>query len=217
MPSGRVVSGTFLEKLSLLKFPPDELMPRMVHACVMLQAVGPKDRENVGTTLTEANVKSLATSSKAKGLQANRMISKAYDIVSVVRDDNPQKKQFLLGVGDMAVELAKFIFLEDDTFESMDNISAKFVEQFYASESKGSHDDGDSADGAQTMFEYSNDGSSSNAGLFTVRNAGFKPNSLIEPKKTDPSIDEQYVIEYIIGDVSCGLRRILNDGTDDKK
>ena len=107
------------------------------------------------------------------------MISKAYDIVSVVRDDNPQKKQFLLGVGDMAVELAKFVFLEDDTFESMDNIS---VEQFYASESKGSHDDGDSADGAQTMFEYSNDGSSSNAGLVTVRNAGFKTNSLIEPK-----------------------------------
>ena len=45
MPSGRIINGPFFDKLAGRNFPPSELVPRMVHACVIAQAIGTKERE----------------------------------------------------------------------------------------------------------------------------------------------------------------------------
>ena len=44
MPENRIVSGNFFESLASLKLPPDQLMPRMIHACVLLQATHKSER-----------------------------------------------------------------------------------------------------------------------------------------------------------------------------
>ena len=69
MPEGRIIPGTFLDKMSSLKFKPQEMMPRMVHACLITQACGVKDKEKIGCTLTENMVKGLAASCKNDALK----------------------------------------------------------------------------------------------------------------------------------------------------
>ena len=44
MPQGRIVLGSFIGKLASLKFEAKDQMPYMVHACLMLQACGEKER-----------------------------------------------------------------------------------------------------------------------------------------------------------------------------
>lgn len=59
MPPNRIASGNFFEKTCSLKLPPSELMPFMIHACVIDNGIGEKELESVGITIAEGNLQSL--------------------------------------------------------------------------------------------------------------------------------------------------------------
>ena len=213
MPNDRIVNGNFLEKLASLKLAPSELMPRMVHACILLQAMGPKERECVGCTVTEAHVKSLQGANKAKGMQANTMLNKAHELVSAMSSMH----DYIIPLGDMAIELAKYIFDVESEFESMEEISKKFVGQISGSEIEAAPskltDPEPSEETIKDVLEFSADGSNY-AGQMAVRRAGFKVGSSIELKKPEhANADQQFEITYMNLDGSVGIREIFNDGS----
>ena len=55
MPQGRIVHGSFIEKLAALKFEVKEQMPYMVHALLLLQACGDKEKTVLGLRLRMAS------------------------------------------------------------------------------------------------------------------------------------------------------------------
>ena len=78
MPLNRIASGNFFEKTCSLKLPPSELMPFMIHACVIANGIGEKERESVGITITEGKLQSLTKANKARGLQANTLLNMSF-------------------------------------------------------------------------------------------------------------------------------------------
>ena len=78
MPAGRIVSGSFLQKLASLKFPPRELAPIVVHACVMTQAVLSAEREQIGVSVTDNHVRSLVKEKKDMVMQAETTLKKQW-------------------------------------------------------------------------------------------------------------------------------------------
>jgi hypothetical protein len=219
MVSERVVSGSFFEKLAQLKFPPHELIPRTVHACLITQAVGPRERDHVGTTLTEPQIKSLMTTNKAKGMQVNTMLLKANELIrsqEVTTGVHSPKNWVLLG--DMACELVKFIFDVDSKFKSLAEISKDFSEKFIdikkiepVSKPKSSKTNDKSM---IDVFQHEQEGS--NAGRITVESSGYFVGNVLESKgKVDCSSYEQHEIAYINDDGSVGIVKVLTDGSAD--
>lgn len=122
MPAGRVVTGTFVQKLSDLKFHPKEMMPLTIHGCLIAQACGQKEREGAGTSLTEQMVKSLSSTNKAEGLKANAILEKAFQLLKEMTGGSTTPIG-VKAVGDLAHELVKYIFDLSDEYESMETKS----------------------------------------------------------------------------------------------
>ena len=221
MPTGRIVSGSFLGKLAALKFRPAEMIPLTVLGCVMAQAVLPKDRENVGMSVTEGNVRSLMTDKKEVGKKVNDILQKALDLMELRQNIEPRM------FGDLAVELVKFIFSLDSSFNSIDEIIAgKFAEIFVggndpsAAASPGnSSQPANSDDGPQVDYvTYAIDGSS-NAGLLTAKSHGFQAGKVVELKSQDIHNKKHTAhleIDYVNDDGSAGLYPVDQNGATQK-
>ena len=209
MPPGRIVSGSFFEKLGALKFAPGELddMAMVVHGCVMANATCPKDRENVGIAVSEAHVKSLMTTNKTAGLEAGKIIRRA---ASLIKQPGFESSRHTVLLGEMMVNMALFIFKVEDRFKSLSEISEKFscslVGKANASPAATANKPASAAD----IIEF--DTLSNNAGRLTAETSGFSVSGIVEPKKST-SLDEMYEITYINDDGSCGLSRIQPDGS----
>lgn len=174
MPESRIVAGSFMDKLASLKLPPKEMIPRMAHACVILQACGPKVREDVGCTLTEGHIKSLTTSCKAAGLKGELTISKAYELLDACQPD--QKSKGMAAIGKFQCDIVMHIFDLDDTYVSLDAISETFLAKFLgdaASQSSIVATPPMSCSNSNVV-RYTADGN--DAGRATVTNLGFNNN-----------------------------------------
>jgi hypothetical protein len=218
MPVGRIVSGAFFEKLVAIKVTPTEheSMAMFVHACVLANAVGPKDRENIGITVTEQHVKTISTSNRAASLEAGKIIQRAKNIVkekeAVSGIDLPTRQL----VCDLMLELVYFIFKISDKYSSIGGVSNAFVGRLLGHPAASSHEKGANPASVQTHADLIEvDSMCSNAGRLTVASEGFAVSGLVEPKKPQ-EIDEQYEITYINDDGSVGLSRVMQDGLLDK-
>lgn len=226
MPNGRIVSGTFFEKLGGLKFSPSEFMPLTIHACVMAQAVLPKERENVGITVSEAHIKSLTTTKKQMGLAANAMLQKARDLLDARAYTQPFDRRIY---GNLAVALVQFIFEMESEFKSMDAISKLFVGKFLQAGSSHVVEGTEVAPETTSVpassvpasvVGFAADGSSNDAGLITARNRGFSIGEFIESKKNEKVQEVQpdsvhYKIVYLNDDGSAGVHSVKQDGSTD--
>ncbi len=200
MPSGRIVGGPFIERLADLKLAPSKLMPKTIHACLMAQAVGEKDRDGVACNVTEAHVKSLATSNLEKGMEVNKMLVNAEKLFG---ETHP------IALGDMAVEFVNFMFDINSSYESLEEISAHFINQVTGAapvKATISHAESD----AKTVVEFTADGEN-DAGKLSIRNAGFKVGACVDLKKLDTD-EKQFQIAFINDDGSVGLHTITGDG-----
>ena len=74
MPSGRIVSGSFFDRVASLKLPPKEEMPHVMHGCIILQAIGDKERESIGSIVTDAHVRSLAGNKKSRRFKGEQHV-----------------------------------------------------------------------------------------------------------------------------------------------
>ena len=215
MPEGRIVSGNFLDKLATLKLAPKEMLPRVAHACVIVQACGEKERESVGSTLNEGHVKSLTTSRKAAALQGEGIMRRAYEMVESMEPN----RALTDGVGKLMQDIVLHIFELSDTYESMDDILTVFLGSIgLGVESQAAPAAANGPKPAHAMpneVRYTSDGN--DAGRITANNMGFSIGAVIEPKKVNEDEDEQYLIKYVNDDGSVGAQRILPDGTEDKK
>lgn len=219
MHGDRIVSGSFLGKLASLKLAPAELMPYMVHACVIANAIGDKERENVGCTVTEAHVKSLAGNNKKDALKANDMLKNAYEIYS--QASGHDKTRCLKQIGKFSLEICKHIFNLGSDYDSLDNISEAFVDNVFAppQNASSSSASGSAATVAEdeppsNALNFASDGTN-DAGRMTVINSGFKVGCVVEPKKLETDVDEQYELQYINDDGSVGVYAIQADGKND--
>ena len=210
MPAGRIVSGPFIERLATLKFPPSEMIPLMVHACLIAQAIGDKHRDNVACSLTDGHIKSMQARNKVACASANAMLINALDICESHIELSGGTKGIRI-YSTMANELVKFIFELDDTHQSLDAISHLFVQQFAGEERPPIVTDTDESSPPANIVIFDSAGSN-NTGSITVHSAGFKIDSIIERKKGG-ALDEQYIITYINEDGSVGTSRIKSDGT----
>jgi hypothetical protein len=212
MPSGRIVSGYFLDKLASLKLPPKDMIPRMAHACVLAQACGVKERESVGTTLTEGNVKSLVSSNKVSGLKGETIIGKAYEMLDVVGPDH--KRKGIVAIGDLQVDIVHHIFELNSQYETMDDILQQFLTQIVSKRWALLRPTDTNASPLSTVVNYTPDGN--DAGRATVTNVGFSIGVVVEPKKVAEDEDIQYMIKYINDDGSVGAQRIDHNGAESK-
>ena len=220
MPENRIVSGNFFDELAKLKLPTKELLPNIMHACVLLQATNKAERENVGNAVTAGMIKSLASKNNSKAKEGEAVLNKAHELASAM-PEGVDSHEVLLLVGKAAIDIAAFIFELSNEFKSVEDISKNLVEKLVGKKS----DDATGATGATkvveesppNVIEYSADGSESNAGKVTVNNAGFKVGVLVEPKKHNTPEDIQYIIDYVNDDGSVGSRRILPDGAKAKE
>ena len=218
MPDNRIVSGNFFEFLTTLKLPPDQLMPRMIHACVLLQATHKSERECVGNVVTHAHVKSLASDKlKAKALHCNDVLNKAAELAAAM-PEGVSSTQVSVEIGRTAIELAKCIFGLDSTFKSIDDISKSLVDKLAFGKSASSvAETQKDAEVTQNVFEFQPDGSCTNAGKITAQGVGFEKSTLIEPKRNNTFDDSQYAIAYINEDGSASVKKILSDGSEAKE
>ena len=205
MPEGRIIPGTFLDKISSLKFKPSKMMPRMAHACLITQACGKKDKEKIGCTLTEGHVKSLTGDRETIALEAEQILGKAHELKKQLPHD--QYQQGVDACGQLAEALCMHIFELDDTFDTLADISTMFVEQLCMGKRAASTTDEAASAAASATVVFTEEGVS-NAGKITVGNLGFSKGDLIEPKKSTDNKDEQYLIAYVNDDGSVGVRAI---------
>ena len=187
----------------------------MIHALVLLQATHKSERESVGNVVTMGHVKSIAASNKASALEANAILNKAAELADALPDGMSASK-VAVNVATLAIELATFVLNLDSPYKSMQDISKKFTEMIVLGGTPSKPAGGDDANVMQTEFEFSRDGSGSNAGMVTAKGSGFKEGALIEPKKHDSNKDIQYVIKYVNEDGSVGAAQVLGAGEEAK-
>ena len=213
MPEGRIVSGVFLEKLATLKSAPNEMIPRIAHACVIAQACGDKERESCGNTIGDANVKSLTTSCKENALKGEAILNNAYAMLDGAGLDG--KRKGTLAVGEFQHDLILFIFGLSDEYEKMDDIMEAFLKKIVTGEgTQPSASTTASGPSMSTAVHYTPDGN--DAGRATVLHYGFSIGTVIEPKKVEEHEDIQYAIKYINDDGSVGARLIEPSGGESK-
>jgi hypothetical protein len=213
MNPSRIVSGGFFYTIAKLKTPPSEITPRLAHALIITQALGPKEREDVGATITESMVKSLITTNKTMGLKAETILTKAWKIVKEATSGD----KGIACIVDLQTKIVMKIFFPDESkYESMDDISKEFVEGIIGMSSSSAEQTSLDVDEVPNAgVSYQADGTN-DAGRTTLHNLGFKVKSLIEPKQSDIAQDVQYVIDYINDDGSSGCRRVMPNGDDGK-
>jgi len=207
MPSGRIVSGSFLDKLASMKLTAGDLMERTVHACVMAQATNPKERENVGTSVTEIHVKQLQANKKAMGLQVNSIIEKTLSLAV-----DPATRKI---VNEMSVELINFVFDIDDKFQTLDAVTAHFIQKLGQGEAaeQPTEKTKEALSSTVGIVEVER-GGMTNAGRIVLEGKGFFVGCIVEPKKGSPSIvDEQYEMMFINDDGSAGIAAVQRDGS----
>lgn len=212
MPEGRIVSGNFFEKLAGLKCPPTEMIPRLMHACVITQACGDKHRENVGATITESQLKSLHTTNRAIALSAEMTIVKGFELASKANHLPIATK--VKALGELQRDLVLLVLDIQESgkeYETIDDVSKVFLGKLLDPRTSSITTEGVASPQATTTITYTEDGH--NAGRLTVTNLGFKPKDIIEPKKSTEGCDEQYEIQYINDDGSAGVSRINPFGT----
>ena len=215
MPSSRIVTGTFFEKLSAHKCSPSELIPHVLHGLIMMQACGPKTREDVGMTVTDPMVKSLQNANKAAAIKANTMIENMHQLADRAKDVS---RNFIIKlVGDMTIELMKLVLDMDSDYQSIDDVADAFAAALANPNEKlvrADKNDRREDESLPTQVEFSGSGGS-DAGKITVLNSGFKTKGLIELKKSTAEADKQWQLEYINDDGSAGAMPIKNDGAVD--
>ena len=212
MPVGRIVSGRFLSKLCSLKFHPSELPPLTIHALVMAQSVLPKDRESIGVSVSDAHVRSLTTTNKAKGKQIDAMLQNAKELLALQPEADP------LLFGNFAVELVKNMFELDSEFKTLEDVSAHFATLMVsptmsttAPETQAPQEEAAPSGSGFVAFTASG---VNNAGRITVCNRGFSVGEHIEHKTTASRLQaKQFKIDYINDDGSVGVFEALMDGT----
>ena len=213
MQPGRIVNGQFLEKLASVKCSVSDMMPRIVHACLMVQATGHKERESVGLTISDAHVKSIQTSKKTICQKCEEMLLKTHAVLRKCDGD-------MQIYGDMACAFVKHIFEipSDIGFPNLDAIAHHFVKQICGTESDELEAVVPSAGRGETMSDCVTfgDGGASDAGRMTLRNSGFFVGAVLEFKNkegnTASSGDEQWEMVYVNDDGSAGLSKIDVDG-----
>ena len=211
MPEGRIVSGSFMEKIASLKASPKELTPRLAHALVIAQACGEKEREGVGLSITENHVKSLASSNKSNDLRAEAILTKSWEVVTAAH----YSQQSINAITDLQRDLVNHIFWLDEQYETIENIFDEFVKNALnlqeEATTQNTHSVSDDVADGPSVVVYSADGN--DAGRTTINNLGYKVNDVIERKSSDESKDVQFRIAYTNEDGSSGCRRILFDGS----
>ena len=213
MPEDRIINGTFFDSVAARKLPPNELMPRVIHSCLLLQATHKSERESVGCAITSSHIKSLAGNNKAKGMEAESILNKAHELAnSIPEGASAMSTSVELGV--LGIELVKFIFGLGSEFQSMQGVAKDFAAKWAGVQPAPAPEAEDVA--VQNMFEFAPDGTN-NAGMVTAQGAGFKAETLIEPKKNDSPDDIQYVIKYVNQDGSVGVHKVLVKGEEDTK
>ena len=87
-------------------------------------------------------------------------------------------------IGRTSIELVKFVFNLDSAFKSIDDISKSLVDKLVmgGSASTFAATETDETE-MQNVIEFARDGTCNNAGMVTAKGAGFKVDTLIEPKK----------------------------------
>ena len=205
MPQGRIVHGSFIGKLAALKLGITEQMPYMVHAALMLQACGEKTLNGAGASLTNNDPGMLATKLKAKGLQANSIIEKGRSTIAEMQKKRPIDRMRL--IGDLSVDLARFVFNVNSVHESMDEISQQFVDRVCGSERAADETEPPPAGNGDQLVTFSEDGSN-NAGFVQITSTGVKKGAVVQT-----SSEQQYLIEYVNDDGSVGMFKIARDGT----
>ena len=216
--AAHVVSGSFIEALAALKFNVDDHVVRCIHGVLMAQATGPKEKHGVGSSITEVQVKSLASGKKADCLNIHSMIEKGIDVVKSYRLD-PQSSAVSKFVGDLSVNLVLHLFnVADPKFEAREDILKHFLVQI-TGDNTGS-DAGASSAGtskpkptiATNLMEYDDTSGDTNAGKLKAFQLGWVTGMVVSPPKAAAKIDEQWEITYINDDGSVGLASLLENG-----
>ena len=215
MPQGRLITGNFFGKLCALKFTPEDMtnMTLTVHGCLLANAVGQKERESVGTTITDQFIKSLMGPNRAKGLIAGSIIQRADEIL---RKKNITGRRAVELYGDISVQLVNRIFDVDESCPSLEAVSRHFIEGMLGVERAPASSGTKKPESASAngIVEHTT-GSNSNVGRITLESVGFRTGMLVERKHIDKAIDEQWEICYVNDDGSVGLANIKADGTTD--
>lgn len=213
MPEGRIVSGNTFSIINGLKFTPTEMMPRFMHACIIVQACGTKSREHVGLTISEGQLKSIQNQKKSLALKAEMTIKKGYELIAKV--PRVQKNLATTAVGKLQKDLVHFVLelsnLEYDrqAYTTIDDISKAFLEHMIGIDPQHQTQSKSKAEvDTITAIKYTADGGN-NAGQVTVSNLGFKVGDIIEHRKTQ---DAQFKIVYVNDDGSAGVARIDSHG-----
>ena len=224
LPSGRIVSGNFFRSLSYLKFPPAEMMPHTVYACLFAQAVLPyKIKENVGLSIETNHVKSLTTTKKTDGMIIEDMITKAR---TVMLDRGVSRREVNIECGLFSVALIKCMFELDkddpNRPKTFNEVAARHVHAFAGVqqgtlEAQPTKPNAKNPEGPNLTFGGSS-GGQNNAGQITLKMHGFEINSTIEFKTAKIGTDnsKQYAIKYINEDGSAGVHAVNVDGTIDE-
>lgn len=204
------MNGPFFSRCAALKLDAEHLMPKTVHACLLLHAVNEKDRDHVATAVTDAMLKSLALGNLGAGMQVNQMLINAEKLCNDVEL-----------VGNFAVECMKFVFQIDEydpkgtqspKFKSLDEISQSFVDRISGAPTEPASsivDDQQPANTIVPILQFSADGTDNNAGCIAVMEKGFKPGDVVETK--EGSKGQQWQISVINDDGSVQLSKITDD------
>ena len=94
----------------------------------MMQACGPKTREDVGMTVTDPMVKSLQNANKAAAIEAITMLEKMHEAAHRATDVS---RNFITKlVGDMTPELMKLVLDMGSDYQSTDDVADVFAAAF---------------------------------------------------------------------------------------
>ncbi len=218
MPHGRLVTGSFIEKLAGVSLPPNELVPRFIAACVKANAVCDNSHNsNVGQLVKHSDVSSIATTLKAECKQADMIMQRARAILDQVGKSAAQACEVL---GDLDVALVSFVFKKpgSEKYDGMESISAQFLKSLVGGGSKPANESEPEADGMGNMVQYSASGVAIATGKATMQNHGFDVGGTVRLKSTTSvsSSDDQMAIAYINEDGSVGLHKVKPDGSADE-